>query len=326
MTTARSQLVCAWAISCVGLTTASARAGGDEALKALVMKEYPVALERLAKQYSQVHGVAHVKKDRITKGGVVPTSVEATTFFLDGDSWKASTTQTLGNGPYAKVNCQGPTVHFRVVTKAKGDAPSLARFGAGVDPAFRGARESLERNLVAVPFNIGFPISELFTLPGFKFDRVAELQRDGRKLLELVCTLPAQQKLPGVFRECRLVVSPEEGWILREYESKMPKYSSTMRIDYFTATGGPPGIKRILRIDTSSSIANTPMESIEFEEFQFGPTPASEFTLKSVGLPEIDAESPPRESDKTSWWLIGSGVVAAASAAIVRFASRHKAG
>ncbi len=292
------------ALICLALVTPSAHAQRAEDLQARVMREYPVALDRLAKHFSQVHGVVRRAKDQITNAGATPISVESKSFFLDGNSWKTTTIQTLGTGPYEKVTCQGPNVSFRVVTQTKGDKPMLTMLGADENQTLRKAREALERDLVAVPFNIGYPIAELLGQPGFKFDRVTEIERDGRKLLALSFTKQVAVVGPGGKPKCRLVISPDEGWVLREYEWKIPSQTRTMRVDYFPSTGGIPGIKNITRSDGYT------LEAVEFEDFQFGPTPASEFTLKSVGLPDIEAQAPPREADKTSLWLIGSGCLA----------------
>ena len=277
MMKARSLVVFPAVLLWLGIIAGATPDDRDEALKARVMKEYPPALERLAKHYSQIHGVARQEKSQLAKSSVDLISVDEKSFFQDGNSWKLTTVRTLGPGPYAKVVCQGPAIHFRVVTQKKGDNPSLALLGTGEAKPFREAREAMARDLVAAPFNIGYPIAELFGLTGFQFDRVTEIERDGRKLLELAFTKQVAKVGPGGKPKCRLVVSPEEGWVLREYEWKIPRQTTTMRVDYFPATGGIPGIKSIHRSDGYK------LEAVEFEEFQFGPTPASEFTLKSTG-------------------------------------------
>ena len=287
------------------LVSEGALGGGDEAQRERLLSEYRVALDRLESSYSRLRGSGVVSENRRSRAKGATASRTRFTFFVDGENVKISKEGDTGKYLVESVNAK---YAFRAGAAKKGDPLVLTRLREKEARGLALAVGQFKRDYLLAPFSIRVPIKELLwdsktTVIG----KVSTVAADGRELVKIEYT--RSHRFQGVPSElkCWMLLDPNQGWALVEHDASEvsgPRQTHT-KIDYGHPRGGVPTPARI-------TITTLPTEyTYEFDEFTFDPTPESEFTLTSVGLPEI---APPSNSRlRHSWFwplnLLAAGIL-----------------
>ena len=180
-------------------------------------------------------------------------------------------------------------------------------------------------------------IRKLFTLPGFRLDRVASQPRlEGPLSLRIDYSIERKdfpEQRATLLTSGWLVVDPQHQWILHEYGS-VSQYRSGLQltnVGQLKYTSNDPLRFKPLsssnyqyegRHDSDPALDDPPLkpnqgEELQFLDVQFEARPEREFTLSGFGLPEFTQASTPRQrSSSMPWWILGVSAIALGVAVI----------
>jgi hypothetical protein len=186
----------------------------------------------------------------------------------------------------------------------------------------------LEAPYLIRPANI-----KLFDNPRFAVKAVSPLSRNGKNLLRIVFDCPSDpdMKLPKGFMatggfEGSFLASPEEKWVIYEYECQTKKsYLRSYKgsIDYQGTLDGFPIPKRVtcqtLKLPEGELVETL---SYDFLEFRFADLPDEVFTLAAFGVPEGASRAPSvAQKGVLGYWFLALALVALAAAVFFKIAS-----
>lgn len=316
-------------VGTVALISLGATARGDEASKQRLLKEGRPALQRLQKRYSQIRGSGLQTIDkkalaRAPRDGDPVHKIEALMersridFRLDGDSRKLVVEQLDGTKPgVAKIKtlCVTPTLSFVVDRASAAEPPVLKSVGKGPS-----GNTSKMMDLTVDHYMMYACLSTTYLKDIFDENHVAAtlidvipLDRGGRKLLKVEIERHMKSKKNDQVTEVKetLILAPDENWALQEYEGRIGEGVRTTRAVYGPQVDGFPTLKQVVTNNGRDTI------TFEFTDFKFGPSPASEFTPASAGVPDLEVPAAPKRNN-SSFYFIGAGVLAAVAAVLLR--------
>jgi len=306
--------------------------GTDDLLKAKFLAEYPKALEAWGAKTATAEAVVKETRD-------VVRGKPAARMFLN---------TVKCNLPHAAVMVQSSEkdgvreehafgynekYSFSLVRTGEQKEFAIEKFEARV-PGRRPLTVGVEAFL-SIPYNMEGYATNAVNKPGFALHSVSPIRRDGKDLLRVTIAFTADQtKLktkPGrrgayFGADISLVLSPEERWVLYEYEWRMrgdsPKgFRGT--VEYQGTLDGFLVPKRATR--TSFDIAGdkvTESSTFEFVQFSFANAPDSAFTVSAFGVPEPVAKPlKVARSGSLVYWFLGLGLAALAAAVVFKAAS-----
>jgi hypothetical protein len=308
--------------------------GTDDLLKARFLAEYPKALEAWGAKIATAEAVVRTTKDVIQGKPAARTILSSVKCDL----------------PHAEVMVESLERDGIRLEQASGYnekyAFSLGRTGEQKEFAIDKfeAREPGRRPLnLPVGAYLRFPYSMEGSAmggvnkPGFALRSVSPVRRDGRDLLRVTYRVTLDQKKlktkPGrtggayLGPDVSLLLSPEERWVLYEYEWRMRGGDSPKgfrgTVEYQGTLDGFPVPKRATR--TIFDIASDQViesSTFEFLQFSFGKAPDSAFTLSAFGVPEPVAKPlKVARSGSLVYWFLGLGLAALTAAAVFKAAS-----
>jgi hypothetical protein len=181
-------------------------------------------------------------------------------------------------------------------------------------------------------------ISLFFDRPGFRVDRIGDLQEgsDRSRRLKIEFSIPKPDKLKAGSRPITsgwLVVSPDDGWLLHEYGSVTENQTKKIYTGIGHVTYDKPGSAvpvrsqyRVYRgvFDSDPTVSDPSFapilgEDFEFTSFQFAGSPESDFTLSAFGLPEFgQTVAQAATAQSRPWWILVLAVISAFAAFVLR--------
>ena len=287
--------------------------------------EYPAALQRLREKYSHVRAEGTETLETRGKDGVwAVASTSRLEYRIDGPNKKITRVWTgvVPKGrPWKSVSCNGPQYGFWASVKEQGGATSLDRLEAANDERFVHQIDLGLGKYISAPFAAGASLPKVVEQPSFQVASARPSADDGGRTLdiELQCVVEIQRV--GLKTMQYLVnVNPDRDWEVNR--SRMRGLGQTIegRTSRITYRADPTGnlVPRQVVLD-----AGPDRSTFDFDTYEFGPTPASEFTLSACGLPELNLTRPPRRSDWTPWALIAGGLACAGVAVGLMVRSRR---
>ncbi len=296
-------------LSAYMLTIAPGGGSTRDSSQEVFLRDYPAAVQRLELRYRQVHGSGRLIETRQNAERVPQASETKISFAFEGDSLKTTSTRGGDGGDtQTRITCTTADGGFRVEVPRQGAPPVLKSTEKGHDNAARESIEQFRDQYVNAPFFMTEVASKLLTSPNVTIRRVEELESDGRKLFKVAFVREVLGRSRGEVQsarvECSMTVSPEEGWVIREYELKAPKATHTVKIEYGEPIEGIAAPKRVDYVSPNRT------RTFEFDEFAFGPTDPREFTLEAAGLPGLAKPGVSQARNVTPYWLIGGGCLA----------------
>jgi hypothetical protein len=285
----------------------SARA--DEASKKRLLTEGPPAIERLKKKFSQIHGsgvevVTGDNRRRMPRAEVVNGNLPAVQaelernridFQLDGKSRKMVVHRLFGGKPDAfkiETTCESPDLSF-ILGRASADGEPVIESVARRGVTFLTLNVTTN-NYLNAPCTTSILLKDIFARDekAATLVDVTPLERDGRKLLKV--EFNRHIKTNNGVREFKdsLILAPDEKWAVQEFETRIGNGFRNTRIEYGPEVDGFPTPKRVV-ITTL-----TTRTTFEFTEFQFGPSPAADFTPAAAGVPDLKVPEAPQTTPK----------------------------
>jgi hypothetical protein len=175
----------------------------------------------------------------------------------------------------------------------------------------------------------------MISSPYFRVKSVSRTVRGGKTLLKVEFDWPndpnhvtAKNRVNFGGYEGFFVVSPDEKWVLYEFESRQKKgpeplvYRGTM--EYQGLLDGFPIPKRVDRqVLKMPRLELVRTYSYDYQDFRFTDLPDTEFALAAFGIPEHVAEFT-AASERTSQlgaWLLSSAIASLAMAVLLKVAS-----
>ena len=314
----------------LGLSICSASAGGDDALKQRVLTEYPAALAKLEARYGSMHGQGRHHKFRVIQP--MEQTLKLDFAFAPGSA-KMVTTETDPDSPAIKaeqaffqsIYCANPRYGFHLNRRHPDDELTLRDVSDDRRYNFNQISSHFG-NQVQCAFTLSFvSVSFYLDQKTFRIDSVAELvEESGGKLLLIrfaIVRPPGTPTRPNwIDTDGWLVVSPDEGWIMREYGRVLTARGKSYETDIgkIEYTRSPDGhldpIKHTQRNyhgRVNRDNPGTPGAGFEliFESVKYEALPESEFRLPAFGMPEVEAAGKKGASTKLSYGLFGLAIV-----------------
>jgi hypothetical protein len=170
------------------------------------------------------------------------------------------------------------------------------------------------------PYSLGnFPLRSLMKKKDFTITRFSRPVGTNTRLIRI--------DFKTSDREGWFVVSPTQGWVLREYEFKMKK--SGIRhfghVEYGELVDGVPLITCVVH-NRQEDKGKAPfrIDRFDFKEFSFAEVPDSEFSLTAFGLPSFEDKRGHTLTSHTSIWLFGAAITSLGIAIALRYRlSKH---
>lgn len=265
-------------------------------LREKFIREYPIAIRKLKSHYANIRGSGTETIARGSEANWVTSSSSKIEFAINNDQIKISRSYSLSNKKNSdrqKIESLSKSYAFRAEASRQSEPLSLTAFqpkGGLLAKSLDGFRRTYLTALY----------DETIWDPAFKasIGDVFPVVRDGRNLIKIEYTTKIFLEKKPKKLITWILVAPDDGWVLIEKGSVGEKPSDNLKrlidIEYGPSVEGVPTIKKI------STESRTALNTIELDNFTFGRTTEEEFTLDSVGLPEVN----PSESSRWRFfWL-----------------------
>ena len=294
------------ALAIAGECLAPASAG--EAEIALLREEYPAALARMEKEFSQVKGTAKLTLNSPAGGNIVQ-NVE---FAVDGDHRKvlvgSGRVEEMGESDPGVVHVIAPALQFSLRRRDEGGSYAVESLGPGMMDAASSFNTFLGRFLYA-PFRVADQnVSELLEDPDVELVSadVVDPGSDPGHIALLRIRFRHKPSL-DLSRHIEIEVAPQEGWAIRRGDIRLDGMLengnrlrdfllSSWEVSY--ESGSPLSFPSRVRFDE-----NPQWMEMVFDEMIQGRTPERAFTLTYFGLPEIGTTVANRRWNNPSFWL-----------------------
>jgi hypothetical protein len=309
----------------------------DELLKKTVLSKYPEAFKAWEARYSTAQGTVIYKIEHTTRKDEPSEALYSFKCKLP-DMAVLSTVVHAPGAPEQQVFGWNRSYSFSLVKAAPGADFSIRSLLEATSEAGRPPKGSPARAILTpilqFPYRIPFSPMPAVSRPRFVLRAVSPLRRGGKNLLKVeydypndpTRNVPKNARDPGG-TEGFFVVSPEEKWVVYEYESREKKGVSRNvhkgTVQYEGTSDGFPIPKRVasqtIKLPGGEVVASG---SYEFLEFRFGDVPDTEFTLSAFGLPEeVSRPSKVARTNGPGYWFLALALVAAATAVLFKIAS-----
>jgi hypothetical protein len=280
--------------------------GAEDNVKPSVPKDYPEALSRIEAYYSQVRGSAKLSiVDSLPDNKEVKRILHFSANRRLKKIWEYRPGK-IGDKVGREVegiSCVGEDYSFRIERDRDGSSPVIRNVGSEAQLGVETTIKSVLWDLLSTPYSVlGVPIREIMSAPAFSITSIDHIEKQGRQLLKIAFTFESQNKPPEKpypIKSGWIVVSPNENWVLREYEctfrvGKQGSGHATGAVEY-RGDQVSPGVLSLPKQVVVSSIAPSGRETrrtLEFDEIESAIVDKHEFTLTSYGLPEIAPKKP----------------------------------
>jgi hypothetical protein len=314
------RIILASGLGLIPPTAVPARAGDAELDR--FRKEYPGALERLERAYSECKGECRVSgpADR-DDPHLVTNDVR---FATSGGYRKTAIAVAPSAGkldPIEKVYCVGEGQAFSLVKTAERAAFQVAHINE-VSTTQAAYDQAIGRFLGAPYSAFILPMSRVLGLPTYRLRSAESFQRGGKSLMRVRLAFGKPETPQPVVLE----LDPSAGWAVVHSEFYFREGAGSpgiiADIDYGPQVDGIPIPKAVSITDTASA-KGAPPRRCEFLRFEFGPTPVDEFKLPHYGLPDIMAGPSRGAVYSHVSWLLGTSSAVIGLGLVLRAVSRR---
>jgi hypothetical protein len=239
----------------------------------------------------------------------------------------------------SEVVVEGANKRYSFLVRKKSDSKPFflqsVKEVQGSSTSSADARPSVLRLILRLPYELLIPAASIVSSPHFVVRSVSPLVRDGKNLLKVEFDRPnppnfvaKKNRRDNGGYEGFLVVSPDERWVLYEFECANKKGNlrqlMTGSVQYEGVSDGFPVPKRAIR-----QVLNLPGREIvwtstfDFLDFRFAEVPDRDFTLAAFGFAEDAAMPPsaPLPPSRLGYWFLALALTSLAAAVLFKVAS-----
>jgi hypothetical protein len=295
----------------------------SEADIARVRSQYPSALARLERHYSQTVASGTL----VSRNGAHVLS-QKVRIEIDGNLKKATLVKEADglNSAREVVQCVGLSGPFTVRRQAVGVPYVLTGMGAGPADATWLFDHFAGRYLLSSITMLGVPLSETMVNPKF---RVTSAQSDRSHDEETMTFNYSSVDASGNPITGKIEALPGKGWVIRRHESLMKAIpfgvkgasgsdlNVIMEAEYSGDDDGIP-VPRLVKFNGAEK---TRSSEFRFDKVEYGvKTPVREFAMTYYGLPDIAVTGRDQSRDywTTTYWLFGGATVAMVGSVILK--------
>ena len=293
----------------------------DDALKSRVDIEYPAALAELESRYKLMHGRARYHDFRSPHGQPTVENIQKIDFAFTSNAAKISVSwaQPKDFKTHDEKNLfqttYGTNSQYWFSLLRRHPSDELALKDMGEDP-IQGRRkiDNFYGAKIQCAYSLGSTsLAQYFERKVLQINSVEEINvKESKALLigfTVTPTYVGAKPANALDVSGWLVVSPSDGWILREYghiSKNQSGVSSTRigKIDYVLSADGHLDPFRHVqrsfsgRVDRNNRGAELVGFELDFDEVEYKALPETDFHLPAFGLPEID--HPPKKGVSTT--------------------------
>ena len=308
----------------------------QSSLKQRVLSEFPAALAKLEARYGAMHGKARIHDMSRTPGKPAWDRAHELDFAFAPGAARLTTTNTnpakfanaTGADYFEGVYVVNPQYRFNLLRQRPDQQLALRTVSDDLKQGWATIRQKHGADIqCAISFG-QLPISRYLNLDTMPIDSVTELDELGGPKTLLIRfkntrkpSVPRSQTLYHV--DGWVVVSPDEGWILREYgrvsTRELNDRSTTLigKIEYARSPDGHlDPVKLVMRHYHGRANRDKPEEGfsggsseLTFKSVKYDALPESAFRLPAFGMPEVEAEGKKGASTGLSYGLFGLAIV-----------------
>jgi hypothetical protein len=313
----------------------------DEQLKKRFLAEYPRACKDWEDRCANAVGSVKCIDDRTMKSGARHVEVVYSFECKWPEMARFETTQDDEGQSVRSVEVMNKRYSFSLRKTAASKSLFLesVKQAEGPKTSPDGSRQrvplSALRSTLGLPFAPAISGASMVNSPNFVVRMVSRLVRDGKNLLKVEFdrpnppnhVSPKNARNFGGF-EGFFVVSPEERWVLYEFEcaEKMgsPRVLNKGSLEYGGVLDGFPIPRRVsqqrLKLPGREVASTT---TYDFLDFHFADVPDRNFTLTAFGMAEEAAMPPsaPARSHSVGYWFLALALAALSAAILFKFAS-----
>jgi hypothetical protein len=224
------------------------------------------------------------------------------------------------------VFCYNRDYSFRLSKRADASAFTIESFQGNTSGQIPVEDKNMQHRLwtfLCAPYSLYLtPISRLLADENFVVRSVSRLDRDQQKMVRLEFEMRGSERRPGYAGW--MVVSPEEGWILREYNYTLDRSGTILRgnVEYGDSIDGGRLPRRVThtRYGVADGHPVSNRESADFSELRLIGLPDKEFTLEAFGLPNFRPGRGSALQGGYAVWMIGGSVLLMTLALLLRAA------
>jgi prepilin-type N-terminal cleavage/methylation domain-containing protein/prepilin-type processing-associated H-X9-DG protein len=289
-----------------------------------VRAEYLPALDRLVEVYRHCRGAGKLTTERASAKakGERPATVEYE-FNVDGANRRLVTSHRVNargiKNDGRQINCATPILSFVVAFDAKTALPVLRSFAAGEDKSISKGINSFIHDYLDAPYTAWIPLANRLRNKDTELVRASYVRTGKRELIRIDYRFDFRRPKDSIRTDAWVLVDPENGWSMVEQEIEYGKIHTS--VDYQERNGGYAAPRRV-----TLTISTAPMErrTFDFDRFELGSSNANVYTLEGAGLPNISGPPGKRSRNWLPYLLVGSGVLVAVLALVVRFWGRRR--
>ena len=321
---------------CLALFLLATRASGveDSELMKRVESELPKAARALVVSASRMHGSGIEVEEKGAAGHQAEWKSGTTRyeFHVDGLSKRLDVfprrDEYDSEHPFSYTWCCTPSASFASKRPTKSSSQILILNTAGLDATIdKKIGTYIDKYLKSTLYSYAnLDMSVLLARPDFKPVDATYADENERRLVKISYVFNLASNKDPTPRAIPIAVflSPEDGWILREYrvgKDKSPTEKSSVwgKIEYRDGPDGSPIPKRVTLSERKS------LRTFDFEEVIYGPSPASVFTYESAGFPDLKVTAAARPSkSRAGYWFVGVAGLAFVLAVVLKALALRK--
>ncbi len=297
------------------------------------LRDYAIGLGKLERLFAEATGSATLVTERADRAGTTSGMRRSLDFATKAPHMakviiREGTVLTYKSenrvGKRGVVFCYNRDYSFRLSKDAGATGYTVESFQDNTE----GQAPAEEKNMIhrlrvflCAPYSLYLaPISRLLSDKDFVTRAVSRVDRDQRKMVKVDFELKGRNQLPGYTGW--MIVSPEEGWILHEYQYKLRGSGAAFRgvVEYGDSVKGARLPKRVEHRQNSADGRSFNKESAEFLGIEFNAVPDSEFGIEGFGLPDFRRRQTWRLRGGYAPWMIGTSLLLMISAIVLRTA------
>jgi hypothetical protein len=335
----------AFAVTCLLLTLLLNRGArgqsNDEQMRKRFLAEYPQACKDWEDRCSNAVGSVNCVDDRTMKNGARHAEVVYSFECKWPDMARFETRQDEAGQSVGQTEVMNERYSFslRKTADSKPYFLESVKQSGGPKKSPEGSHQrvplSALRTILALPFRTIMLGTEMVSSPNFVVRAISPLVRDGKNLLKIEFdrpnppnhVSPKNARDIGGF-EGYFIVSPDERWVLYEFECAekkgSPRALNKGSLEYGRVLEGFPIPRRVtqqrLKMPAREVLSST---TYDFVDFHFADAPDRNFTLTAFGIGEDAATPPsaPARSHSVGYWFLALAFAALTAAVLFKFAS-----
>jgi len=309
----------------------------SDTLKKRFLSEYPEALKAWESRYASSEGTYRYTGDDPTNKAAPHREFVGTFKCKLPDMGILTSIRNTDERSEQRVDGYNKKYSFSLKKVGDGGDFSVQSLqavnGAELPPRSSPIRRTL-RPILWVPYGIPFSTDRMVSNPRFVVQAVSPVSRNGKNMLKVEFdwpydpnrTVPKKARDPGGY-EGFFLVSPQEKWVLYEYECREKEGASRIvykgTVDYQGSLDGFPIPRRAtcqrLKLPGGELVETY---SYDFLKFRFVDLPDQDFSLAAFGIPEqVTRPSKVARKGILGYWFLALALAALAAAVFFKMAS-----